>query len=63
MCEGSSTKLGSLCSKQRLKGHVSMSFVRMQAVMCNDCGKRGEAPFHFVYHKCVHCASYNTRVV
>ncbi|KAK9840584.1 hypothetical protein WJX81_003072 [Elliptochloris bilobata] len=36
---------------------------RRQVVMCNDCGHRSEAPFHFVYHKCGHCASYNTRVV
>lgn len=35
----------------------------MQAVMCNDCGKHSKAPFHFVYHKCAHCASYNTRLV
>ncbi len=36
---------------------------RAQAILCNDCGKHGEAPFHFVYHKCGHCASYNTRVL
>lgn len=36
--------------------------MHMQAVMCNDCGKHSEAPFHFVYHKCAHCASYNTRL-
>jgi hypothetical protein len=36
---------------------------RAQAILCNDCGKQGEAPFHFVYHKCCHCASYNTRVL
>lgn len=35
----------------------------MQAVLCNDCGKRGQADFHFVYHKCPHCDSYNTRLV
>jgi zinc finger protein-like protein len=36
---------------------------RRQAVLCHDCGARGEAPFHFVYHKCPHCASYNTRLL
>lgn len=36
---------------------------RKQVVLCNDCEQRGEAPFHFVYHKCSHCLSYNTRLV
>ena len=35
---------------------------RRQGVSCNDCGRAGEAPFHFVYHKCEGCGSYNTRV-
>lgn len=34
-----------------------------QKVHCNDCGANREAPFHFVYHKCPACASYNTRVL
>ena len=34
-----------------------------QAILCNDCERKGQAPFHFVYHKCPHCASYNTRVL
>ena len=25
--------------------------------------KRGQAPFHFVYHKCSSCGSYNTRLL
>ena len=36
---------------------------RCQTVLCNDCSSLGAAPFHFVYHKCPSCASYNTRVV
>jgi len=36
---------------------------RAQGILCNDCGKSGTAGFHFVYHKCSHCASYNTRLV
>ena len=36
---------------------------RLQTVLCNDCSKLGTAPFHFVYHRCSSCASYNTRVV
>ena len=35
----------------------------MQKVLCNDCGATGEAQFHFVYHKCMRCASYNTRIL
>jgi len=34
-----------------------------QNVSCNDCGETTIAPFHFVYHKCVTCHSYNTRVL
>ncbi|DBB01633.1 hypothetical protein WJX77_010630 [Trebouxia sp. C0004] len=35
---------------------------RKQVILCNDCEQKGEAPFHFVYHKCSHCNSYNTRL-
>jgi zinc finger-like protein len=34
-----------------------------QRVACNDCGEETVAPFHFVYHACVACRSYNTRVL
>ncbi|KAL6750442.1 zinc-ribbon-domain-containing protein [Haematococcus lacustris] len=36
---------------------------RMQQVLCNDCSKTGFARFHFAYHACPHCRSYNTRVI
>ncbi|KAJ8548283.1 hypothetical protein K7X08_030752 [Anisodus acutangulus] len=36
---------------------------RCQDILCNDCGKRGAAPFHWLYHKCASCGSYNTRVI
>mmetsp|Transcript_14400 Transcript_14400/g.31248 ORF Transcript_14400/g.31248 Transcript_14400/m.31248 type:complete len:284 (+) Transcript_14400:1-852(+) len=32
-------------------------------ILCCDCEQRSNVPFHFTYHKCTHCASYNTRVV
>ncbi len=32
-------------------------------VLCNDCGKQGFARFHFAYHSCPHCRSYNTRLL
>jgi len=36
--------------------------VRSQ-ILCNDCEKKSVAKFHFVYHRCAHCASYNTKVL
>lgn len=36
---------------------------KTQRVLCNDCGKESDAKFHFVYHACAHCRSYNTRVL
>lgn len=40
-----------------------MPWVCVQVILCNDCGRQGEAPFHFVYHKCSSCRSYNTRLL
>ena len=34
-----------------------------QRVACNDCGEETLAPFHFVYHACAACRSYNTQVL
>ncbi|XP_030545801.1 zinc finger protein BRUTUS-like isoform X1 [Rhodamnia argentea] len=36
---------------------------RCQDILCNDCGKKGMSPFHWLYHKCSFCGSYNTRVI
>lgn len=36
---------------------------RTQDILCNDCEKKGTAPFHWLYHKCSTCGSYNTRVI
>ena len=36
---------------------------KTQKVSCNDCAKDSDAKFHFVYHACAHCRSYNTRVL
>ncbi|XP_010459541.1 PREDICTED: uncharacterized protein LOC104740590 isoform X1 [Camelina sativa] len=33
-----------------------------QVILCNDCGRKGNAPYHWLYHKCSSCASYNTRL-
>eukprot|EP00164_Ancoracysta_twista_P003452 GFYU01004607.1.p1 GENE.GFYU01004607.1~~GFYU01004607.1.p1 ORF type:complete len:301 (-),score=36.29 GFYU01004607.1:128-1030(-) len=32
-------------------------------ILCNDCTKKSHVQFHFMYHKCPHCSSYNTRRV
>ncbi|KAK9277135.1 hypothetical protein L1049_006674 [Liquidambar formosana] len=36
---------------------------RCQDILCNDCDKKGTSPFHWLYHKCRFCGSYNTRVI
>ncbi|CAL9068793.1 zinc finger protein BRUTUS-like [Musa acuminata AAA Group] len=36
---------------------------RCQDILCNDCGKKGKSRFHWLYHKCNSCGSYNTRVI
>ncbi|KAK4568395.1 hypothetical protein RGQ29_003971 [Quercus rubra] len=36
---------------------------KTQVILCNDCEKRGEATFHWLYHKCSYCGSYNTRLL
>ena len=33
-----------------------------QTVRCYDCEHLSQAPFHFVYHKCGNCGSFNTRI-
>jgi hypothetical protein len=32
-------------------------------IFCNDCEKKSPAKYHFFYHKCSHCNSYNTTVL
>ncbi|XP_076941700.1 zinc finger protein BRUTUS-like isoform X1 [Bidens hawaiensis] len=36
---------------------------RRHDILCNDCDTKGSAPFHWLYHKCGCCGSYNTRVI
>eukprot|EP00127_Corallochytrium_limacisporum_P007201 Clim_evm74s243 gene=Clim_evmTU74s243 len=36
-------------------------FVRERSyVLCNDCERKSNCKYHFLYHRCAHCASYNT---
>ncbi|KAJ3331109.1 hypothetical protein HDU76_004063 [Blyttiomyces sp. JEL0837] len=32
-------------------------------IYCNDCEKKCYAKFHFLYHKCIFCKGYNTKVL
>lgn len=32
-------------------------------ILCNECGEKSEADFHFIGHKCLKCGSYNTRQI
>ncbi|KAG6601280.1 Zinc finger protein BRUTUS, partial [Cucurbita argyrosperma subsp. sororia] len=36
---------------------------RCQDILCNDCSNKGKARFHWLYHKCGNCGSYNTKVI
>lgn len=38
------------------------ALVRSQ-ILCNDCEVKTCTKFHFVYHKCKDCGSYNTKVI
>lgn len=50
-----------MAAEEPLPGHYRNM---RQRVHCNDCGKETDnTPFHFVYHKCGACRSYNTRVL
>lgn len=32
-------------------------------ILCNDCEKKSKTKYHFLYHKCQECGSYNTKIV
>ncbi|KAK7251628.1 hypothetical protein RIF29_34981 [Crotalaria pallida] len=36
---------------------------RNQDILCHDCDRKGTSRFHWLYHKCGFCGSYNTRVI
>ncbi|KAG7659586.1 Zinc finger CHY-type [Arabidopsis suecica] len=36
---------------------------KTQVILCNDCGRKGNAPYHWLYHKCTTCGSYNSRLL
>lgn len=36
---------------------------KIVTVFCNDCRKKSQTKFHFAYHKCQECNSWNTDVI
>ncbi|KAG4378761.1 hypothetical protein GLYMA_17G096900v4 [Glycine max] len=52
--------LDALLAEERISDEISS---QTQVLLCNDCEKKGETPFHWLYHKCPSCGSYNTRVL
>ena len=35
---------------------------RTSRIICNDCGDHSTVPFHYVYHQCPGCKSFNTKL-
>jgi zinc finger-like protein len=52
--------LDALVASERLPPEIAS---RRQGILCNDCSVQGTAPYHWVYHKCGACGSYNTRIL
>ncbi|KAK7265753.1 hypothetical protein RJT34_33376 [Clitoria ternatea] len=52
--------LDALLAEDKISDDLSS---QTQVILCNDCEKKGAAPFHWLYHKCPYCGSYNTRVL
>lgn len=52
--------LDALLAEEKIPDEYS---TQTQMILCNDCEKRGTAAFHWLYHKCPYCGSYNTRVI
>ena len=42
---------------------MTLLFPTVSWVLCNDCEQKSFAKYHFLYHKCAHCSSYNTRTL
>jgi hypothetical protein len=53
-------RIDSLLECQPMPEEYSM--VRSQ-ILCNDCEAKTVTKFHFVYHKCSRCGSYNTKLL
>ncbi len=53
-------RIDSLLETQKMPPEYAL--VRAQ-ILCNDCEAKTCTKFHFVYHKCQQCGSYNTKVI
>lgn len=49
-----------LKNEEKLPGEFSYM---KNEIYCNDCEKKSIVKFHFLYHKCVYCHGYNTKVI
>lgn len=36
---------------------------KVSHILCNDCGEKSDVRYHFAYHKCDMCKSYNTKIL
>jgi hypothetical protein len=53
-------RIDSMLSQHQMPPEYEMA---ASYVYCNDCEKKCYAKFHFLYHKCIHCKGYNTKVL
>jgi len=67
LCSKSLGDTGDFVAKvDEIMKHTKMpaAFAGVKArVFCADCEKRSTVAFHFVYHKCADCGSYNTKLL
>ncbi|RID58007.1 hypothetical protein BRARA_F01338 [Brassica rapa] len=52
--------LDALLSEQKMPDEY---LNQTQAILCNDCRRKGNTPYHWLHHKYSSCASYNTRLL
>ncbi|KAI9025760.1 zinc-ribbon-domain-containing protein, partial [Phycomyces nitens] len=67
------TCLKSLCNMKEYFNRLDQELQRqpmpveyehyLSYIFCNDCEEKSIAKYHFFYHKCKHCKSYNTTVL
>ncbi|PJF20036.1 MutS family protein MSH5 [Paramicrosporidium saccamoebae] len=62
-CAITSTQ-GILINEMMESQQMPEEYTRVKSqILCNDCEKKSVAKFHFVYHRCEHCSSYNTKLL
>ncbi|KAJ3070922.1 hypothetical protein HDU98_006058 [Podochytrium sp. JEL0797] len=53
-------RIDAMLSQHQMPAEYANSY---SYVYCNDCEKKCHAKFHFLYHKCVCCKGYNTKIL